>query len=123
MRAWDRCRFKEIPVGHYFHDNFHIWQSVRSSEIDNSNLSPTTLVMKCVDIIENDKADYKIGDWVRDVYSDVKFQYIGKQTFEIKVFKYFLIRSYKKHLKNTEEFKNLEQWYEEFQKRTNQKLT
>lgn len=118
LKPWNIYLFSEIPEGHYFNDNTHIWQVVKSNKVcaDEPNYPRDILVMECVDIIELDKAKFKLGSWTRDFFN-AKFQYIGEEKWEVQLFKYFLIRAHKKHLMETNTFKELEKWYEEFEQK------
>ena len=80
LKISDKCKKQDVPIGHYFTDAIHVWQSVRSGDVMGS-FAPNFPIMKCVEIYNKYRIEYKIGDVVEDYFSH-DFMYLGDD-FEI----------------------------------------
>jgi len=69
--------FGEIPIGHYFYDGIHVWQSVKSGEVYKGTLAPESPVMVCRYHTQHEKVEYEIGEWIEDCREQQLF-YLGK---------------------------------------------
>ena len=108
LNSWDKAKLVDIPIGHFSHDNTHVWKILNKCKNDYRNLCE----IKCVAIIDREKAKFNVGDKELD-HKDSIYQYIGKHRWEINLFLYFLISCYRKELMETTLYKKIKKWYDE----------
>jgi hypothetical protein len=71
-------KFNEIPVGSFFTDGVHIWESVKSGDVINTSFAPKVPVMRCYAVLHKKRGTFEPGQVTEDFFNN-NFGIIGNK--------------------------------------------